>query len=97
MNRVVSSYRPVGRYEGYYIEFEFRISGKDDRSIYHTLFPLLMRPPGLMDKALPSGGKDSEFESWGGRYVLVLPHDDDILNRLLCFMKERVLSLRRLS
>jgi hypothetical protein len=22
-----------------------------------------------MDKALPSGGKDSEFESWGGRYV----------------------------
>lgn len=20
-----------------------------------------------MDKALPSGGKDSEFESWGGR------------------------------
>ena len=24
-------------------------------------------PPGLMDKALPSGGKDSEFESWGGR------------------------------
>ena len=44
-----------------------------------------------MDKALPSGGKDSEFESWGGRFVLVLPLDDDILNRLLCFMKERVL------
>ena len=28
-----------------------------------------MRPPGLMDKALPSGGKDSEFESWGGRLL----------------------------
>ena len=35
--------------------------------IFILLFGLL-RPPGLMDKALPSGGKDSEFESWGGRF-----------------------------
>ena len=60
-------------YEGYYIKFEFKISVAIDLRMYHDIFPFVLRPPGLMDKALPSGGKDSEFESWGGRYVLVLP------------------------
>ena len=53
--------------------------------MYYTFFAALTRPPGLMDKALPSGGKDSEFESWGGRCVLVLPLDDDLFNCLLMF------------
>ena len=36
--------------------------------LIHAIPLLVLRPPGLMDKALPSGGKDSEFESWGGRF-----------------------------
>ena len=37
-------------------------------------------PPGLMDKALPSGGKDSEFESWGGRFCSqnLFEHDQSV-------------------
>ena len=37
-------------------------------------------PPGLMDKALPSGGKDSEFESWGGRFCPqnLFEHDQSV-------------------